>query len=324
MSDQAEAVAPSIDDRIGAAMGLLEKEPEEAPQEQAQETPQETETEQAEEPASEPAQEDSPQPWADVSGVKVRVPLKNGDQETEETVSLDELRLGYMRTADYTRKTKEAAEIKRAAQEEAKQAVVAYQQQVANELKQMDAFITSVAMPEMQGVDWNKLAADDPAEFVRLSHRRNQLLTLKQQVSQKLQQAEQQRISEEEASRAQAIQQAQEQLSSEIPNWNAELQQALVKSGREYGYSDDELAKVYDPRLVKLLHAAHQWGQLQKQAPIVEKKVVNVPKILKSGASPLKADAARGKYEELRTRIKKSGGKDHAAVEDLIKSRLGV
>jgi hypothetical protein len=337
MSDQAQAVAaPSVDDRISAALfGEIEPEQQtEAVQTAEPEQPQAAEPEQPQSEESAPVEQEAapeepeaPPEWEAVKALKLKVPLKNGAEEREAEVTIDELRLGYMRNDDYTRKTKEAAEVKRLAQEEAMQGVAKFQEQAVKELKTMEAWITQVAAPEMQGVNWNTLAKEDPAEFVRLSHRANQLAALKQQIGQKLQQAEQQRTQEEDAKRAQAIEQAQSQLASDIPNWNAELQQALVKSGRNYGFSDDELAKVYDPKFVKVLHDAHQWQLLQKQKPIAEKKVVEVPKVLRSGANPTKADAQRGAYEALRARIKKSGGKGpdgHAAVEELIRSRLGA
>lgn len=327
MDDQAQAVG-SIDDRISAALlGPVEKEPEQ-PQEAAQEAPEEPQEQEAEPEAEEqeeaPQEEEAPPNWEDVKALKLKVPLKNGAEEKDADVTIDELRLGYMRQDDYQRKTQEVSKAKQAAQQEAMQAVAQLQAQNVQELKTMEAWIAQVAAPEMQGVNWNTLATSDPAEFVRLSHRANQLQALKQQVGQKLQQAEQQRISQESAKRAQALEQAQSQLTTEIPNWNADLQQALVKSGRDYGFSDDELAKIDDPRFVKVLHAAHQWAALQAKGPIAEKKVSVVPKILKSGATPSRSDKTRAQYDQLRTRIKKSGGRDHAAVEELIKSRLGA
>jgi len=289
----------------------------------AEETTEVSAEESTEEPVESQAEE-APPAWDDVKALKLKVPIKNGAEEREEDVTIDELRLGYMRQSDYQRKTQEAAQARKAAQEEAMKGVAELRDKTTQELKTLEAWIANVAAPEMQGVNWNTLATSDPAEFVRLSHRANQLQALKAQVSQKLQQAEQQRIAEENTQRAQAIEQAQAQLASEIPNWNAELQQALVKSGREYGFTDDELAKVYDPRFVKLLHAAKELAAIKSQAPIADKKVANAPKILKSGASPTKGDQQRAQYEALKTRIKKSGGKDYAAVEEIIKSRLGA
>jgi len=323
MSDQAEAVAApaSVDDRISAALfGEIEPEKEaDQPEPEQQAEPEQPETE-----SDEPVEQEAPPEWDAVKALKLKVPLKNGADEQEVELAIDELRLGYMRQDDYQRKTQEVSKARQAAQEEAMKAVAQLQEQQVQELRTMDAYITQIAAPEMQGVNWNTLATTDPAEFVRLSHRANQLQALKQQIGQKLQQVEQQRIQQSEAQRAQAIEQAQAQLSAEIPNWNAELQQALVKSGRDYGFTDEELARVYDPKFVKVLHDAHQWRALQKQTPIADKKVAEVPKILRSGASPSKVDAKRARYDDLRTRIKKSGGKDHAAVEELLKSRLGA
>jgi hypothetical protein len=331
MSDQAQAVAPSIDDRIAGAMGLIEapeKPPEEAPVEASQE--QEAEQEAAEDVAEAPTEEapeepteEAPPAWDEVREVKLKVPLVKPDGTEEREVTLDELRLGYMRQDDYQRKTQEIAQTKKQAQEEAMKAVSEVRSRVEQELKAMDAFITNVALPELNGVDWNALAQNDPAEFVRMSHRANQVNAAKQQVQAQLQATEQQRIAEEQQKLAQALPQAEERLKAKIPNWSKELQAALFTTGKDIGFSEDELSRVYDPRFVELLHDAHQYRNAQKAQPIADKKIAVAPRVLKPGAKPAEQSKQRSAYEALRTKVKKSGGKDKAAIEELIKLSLG-
>ena len=84
------------------------------------------------------------------------------------------------------------------------------------------------------------------------------------------------------------------------------------------------LVRVKNPDSAEEIVQVTLLAALQSKGPIAEKKVSTVPKILKSGAQPSRSDKTRVQYDALRTRIKKSGGKDHAAVEELIRSRLGA
>lgn len=325
MSDQAEAVTtPDIDSRIAAAMGMTEepapKEEEQAP-EQAQEAPEDVAETPAEEAPTEA--EEAPPAWDEVREVKLKVPLVKPDGTEEREVTLDELRLGYMRQDDYQRKTQEIASTKKQAMDEAQKAVAELRTRAEQELRAMEAFITNVAVPELQGVDWNRLAADDPAEFVRMSHRANQIKQAQEQVRNRLQVAEQQRIAEEQSRLAQALPQAEERLKAKIPNWGKELQTALLATGKEIGFSEDELSRVTDPRMVELLYAAHTLKQAQAATPIAEKKIVSAPKVLKPGAKTAAQSQKQSNYDALRARVKKSGGSDKAAIEDILKLKFG-
>lgn len=324
MDDQAldGAVGPAIEDRIAAALGepvetvSLEK-PEDAPLPQGDNDAVPAE---AEAPPEAPAEEELPK-WDEVREIKLKVPVKNGAEEKEVEVTLDDLRLGYMRQEDYQRKTQEVAKARLEAQEQVRRAAAEIQQKAAQELQAMNAFIEQAAMPEFANIDWNKLATDDPAQFVQLTHRRNQLIQAREAVKQQLHAAEAQRFQEQQEARAQAIVQAQEQLKTEIPNWGDELQRALVKTGQDLGFTPEELGGVADPRFVKLLWKAQQFDAQKSQAPIADKKVSEAPKVLKPSA-PVQKSSQSSAMNELRNRIKKSGGRDKAAIEALIKSKL--
>ncbi len=324
MTDQAldGAVGPAIEDRIAAALG-------EEVETVSLEKPQDAELPQGDtgepEPVAETTQEappeDAPPAWDDVREIKLKVPVKNGAEEKELEVTLEDLRLGYMRQDDYQRKTQEVAKARAEAQEQVKRAAAEIQSRAMQELQAMDAYIQQVSMPEFANVDWNKLATDDPAQFVQLTHKRNQLIQAREAVKQQLHAAEAQRVQEQSESRAQAIAQAQEQLKTEIPNWGDELQRALVKTGNDLGFTPEELGSVADPRFVKLLWKAHQFDANKGQADIAAKKVSDAPKVLKPSA-PVQKSSSVAKLDELKSRIKKSQGRDKNAIEALIKSRL--
>lgn len=332
MDDQAvvEAVesaaeARSVDDRIAAALGeapeappnLERPEPDELPQGADENAPAEEPEAQAEE---KPAEEE-PINWDEFKAVKLKVPLKRDGTEEHAELTLDDLRLGYMRQDDYQRKTQEIARTRAEAEAQAKARVQQIEQSVTQELRTLETFIEKVALPELATVDWNKLAAEDPAQFVQLSHRQQQILQAREKVRSELQAVEQQRLAEVQSRRAQAIEQAREELPKRIPNWNDELRQTLTKTGQEIGFSEQELGNVIDPRFVQLLHEAYQYRQMQKAAPAIEKRVNEAPKVLKPSA-PRQQSTQTKTAQDLKARIKKSGGRDYAAIEALLQSRM--
>ncbi len=331
MDDQAldTAVAPDVESRIAAALGgepdrvNLEPPPptaefqsgavDGAPTNEAAPTAKA-------EPSAEAATDDSIK-WDEVREIKVRVPIKNGAEEKEIEASLEELRLGYMRQDDYQRKTQEVARARDQHQTELQKAIALEQQRVSQHLKTYEATLNSIAMQEFQNVDWNRLAADDPAAFVQLSHRANQIRTAMGNVKQQLQAVEAQKKAAENQQRAQAIAQAAEQLKAEIPNWGEELQTALVKTGSAMGFTQEELSGVHDPRFVKLLLKAHQFDGFSAKESLAEKKVADAPRVLKPSA-PQSKGTGSAQADALKAKIKKSGGTDKAAVEEFLKIRL--
>lgn len=328
MTDQAQAVETavsaepaSVDDRLDAAIqsALNPEAPQEPDEPVDSEATPEADAEPVE-PPDEPAEDDAPQSWDEVKEVKLKVPIKNGDTQEEIETTLDELRLGYMRTADYQRKTQEVAAQKNEIQQQFNQALQSEQAKYLQALQAQEAFLMQIAAPEMKGIDWNKLSAEDPAEFVRMSHRANQLNKTRQLIAQQIQEAEAQRVHAQQQQLAQAIPQAQERLKAKIPNWSPELQATLRDTGmKDYGFSAEEIGSILDPRQVEVLHDAMQWRKLQSQKPITEKKIVTLPKVLKPGA---KTNPNVQKMADLRARVKKTGGRDESALDQLIKNAL--
>lgn len=335
MSDQAtqEAVEAaeetrSIEDRIAAALGQEPEPPPNLEKPEQDELPQGAREDEPEEPEAPPAEtkaEETPQEeefnWDEYKAIKLKVPLKRDGSEEKAELTLDDLRLGYMRQDDYQRKTQEIAKTRAEAEAQAKARVHQIEQSVTQELRTLETFIEKVALPELATVDWNKLAAEDPAQFVQLSHRQQQILQAREKVRSELQAVEAQRLAEVQSIRAQAIEQAREELPKRIPNWNDELRQTLTKTAHEIGFSEQEIGSVIDPRFVQILYEAHQYRQTLKEKPVIEKRVAEAPKVLKPSA-PKQQSSQQRTAQDLKARIKKSGGRDNAAIEALIQSRM--
>ena len=118
---------------------------------------------------------------------------------------------------------------------------------------------------------------------------------------------------------AEKIAKGKEILAKEIPNWSPETNQALLSTGRDYGFSDAELNSIVDPRHVKVLHDAMQWRKLQQKDSIVKKKVSSAKPVVKPGAKDTKAEA-NSNVRQLRESLRKTGKSDMAAklIENML------
>jgi hypothetical protein len=72
------------------------------------------------------------------------------------------------------------------------------------------------------------------------------------------------------------------------------------------GFSDEELANVFDSRAVLTLYKAMQYDKLQSSKPAVNKRVQEAPKVLKPGVSKPR-DSNSEELKKLKARAKSSG-----------------
>lgn len=173
--------------------------------------------------------------------------LKVGDEE----VPLAELKNGYLRQADYTRKTQELADERRKLLDE----MLPYAEVVAR-LKTDKAFADHVmrfftegpdAMPEVSEEEIEQLMEEDPdraRELIRQQKERKK----RQQV---LQQAQQQQM---ELLRQWAEEQTR-LVKQQLPDLD-EKRQDIVKYLKEVGFSDQEIASLVDARMIRVAYDA--------------------------------------------------------------------
>jgi hypothetical protein len=114
------------------------------------------------------------------------------------------------------------------------------------------------------------------------------------------------------------IAKGKEILAKEIPNWSPETNQALLSTGKDYGFSDAELNSIVDPRHVKVLHDAMQWRKLQQNST-VKKKVSSAKPVVKPGSKDTKAEASSA-HRQLRDSLRKTGKSDMATklIENML------
>tara|TARA_R100001460_G_scaffold17739_1_gene37962 strand:+ start:582 stop:1631 length:1050 start_codon:yes stop_codon:yes gene_type:complete len=237
-------------------------------------------------------------------------------------VSLDELRAGYSRQADYTRKSQVLAEQRRKADEE----LAATQQERQRYVSQLEQVSVDAdnKLDKFKDVDWAKLKEDDPMEYAlkrdqyRELQESKRLIADEQQKEQYKQQQDQERAWNEELARQQEIV-AQRLPDLVDPEKGPKLKQSIKSFALNKGFSEQEIDSVIDARSVDVLHKAMLYENLLN-SKISKKKAKVVPKVTKPGAGVTKGEVSSEKIKQQRARLKRTGKVDDAAklLEGLI------
>jgi len=239
--------------------------------------------------------------------------VKVGKEEVD--VPLDELLKGYSRTADYTKKTQEVAEARKAVESERQKIEEAsrLRDQYAERLGVIEQMLSQTDKAE----DLSALKETDPIGYaVRVAEqaeREKQLAAVRaerQRLAQSQQAEQSERLKAHLASEAAKLRDA-------IPEMTDEVKGEVVKRdirdfAKSIGFSDQELAQVYDSRAVLTLYKAMQYDKLQKGKSDLTKKVNQAPRMLKPGTSTPEARDSE-QLKKMRQQLKKSGKKDDAA-----------
>ena len=206
---------------------------------------------------------EEPEPQAETFNIKV-----NGQ---EVPVTLDELKAGYSRQSDYTQKTMQIAEERKsleADRQNLQTLINDYQTALQSPMPAMEP----PARPDA------KLWDEDPIEAMRQTELYRQKMEDFQAESAKHQHLQQQAMAEKQKQMQEALNQQQVALKERIPEWQNEETATKEKAeirrfGLSMGFTENELAQIYDSRAVQVLRDAMRYNQLQtkrgkvRQAP---------------------------------------------------------
>jgi len=228
--------------------------------------------------------------------------VKVAGQELE--VTLDELRNGYSRDADYRRKTEELSNEKRSFQSEADKQRQGYSLKI-NELNQLMSEAQSQLNQDMNNVNLEELYEEDPTEAARVEHRMRRKQEKISQARQKVQ-VEQQKQFEG------FLQEQQNQLVTKMPEFADSSKSSNLKNNMRsylqgFGFNDQEISQVYDHRIVMLVNDAMKYRNMQKAKPGIAKKITKPSKVFSSGVKSDKNDVSLLRKKEKFGRLKKSG-----------------
>lgn len=220
----------------------------------------------------------------------------------------------------FTKATQEAAEHRKAIDAE-REAVAAQRQTYANSLQQ----ILQLVLPEakaLEGVDWIRLAAEQPAEYVRLIAQRDALRNRVGAI-----QAEQQRL--QDAARADQENAHRNFLAEQTkllyaavadfadpvkgPKLSADVRDYLQQ---RYGFTAAEIASVMDHRLIRVaVDAMRAFQATQARVQAEDKRQVPVPPKIQRPGTANGSDETRGRrLDERLRRFEQTGSERDAAA----------
>ena len=234
----------------------------------------------------------------------------------EREVTLNELIKSYQLGTDYTKKSQAVAEERKAVESE---------RQAVQEAKQMrDTYAQRLEMIEQmlqpqQEENLEYLKETDPIGYsvkvAEMVQRDKQLSAV---------QAERHRINQQQEQDRQAqmqhvVAEEMQKLTAYIPEFTDPAKGESIRNdirafGKQIGFSDQELAAVYDSRAVLTLYKAMQYDKLVASKPAITKKVNEAPKAIKSGVSKPR-DSNAEETKKLKARARSSGSvRDAASV----------
>lgn len=225
-------------------------------------------------------------------------------------VTLDELKRGYSRDADYRRKTEELSFEKKQFMSEADQQRQDYSKRLS-ELNQILAFTQQQLNSEASNIDLNKLYEEDPFEATKVERQ----LRLKKEkmieAASKLQQEQQRQLSS-------YVQEQQKILAEKMPEFNDAQKASATKNNlrnflNSYGFKDNEIAQIYDHRIVMLVNDALKYRNMKNVKPVSAAQASKPGKFLSSGVKKDSGDINFQKRKEKLGRLKKSGNVNDAA-----------
>ena len=237
---------------------------------------------------------------------KPRYKVKASGVEVE--VTLDDLIKGYQREADYTKKTQTLAEQRK--QVESERAVIEQAKQERDQYQQRLVAIEN-ALRQAPQENLEALKETDPIGYAVKVAEQTQRDKQLQAISAERQRIAHQQQAEQSQHLSQFLAVEANKLAEAIPEYADEQKSVQVKKDiRDYakkiGWSDEELASVYDSRAVLTLYRAMQYEKLMSNKAGVTKKVAEAPKMLKAGVSR-QGDANSEQTKKAQAQLRKTG-----------------
>ena len=232
-------------------------------------------------------------------------------------VGIDELKSGYQRQADYTRKSQALAEQRKGTEKIQSERMQLEQerQMYANGLQMLQEQHTA-KLQDFDEVEWETLKQEDPYAYMikKDEYRDAQERVDNLQAEQRLVQQEQ--AQQMQQARAHFVQQEYARLVNALPEWN-DKDSTIKKDIQEYatsvGFRPEEINQLADHRSVLVIKKAMEYDELTKKIAPKKKAVRKVPKVQKAGRGKSKEDTATEELKKKRTRLRKSGKQKDAA-----------
>ena len=322
MSEQAQPQESMQVAETAFANLLSGKEPEEveAAEPEALEEEQPTETvdhltaEEEETSEEELTEEEEGEEEQQVEAQKYALPFGENGELIE--VDQTELQNYVLRQQDYTKKTQEVAEQRKAIDEE-RNSLRAIQS-LANQLQDEYDNLKKVEEVEQSSEYWEQLKIENPMQYLVERQELQERSTEREAAQQKVYHMQQQLAEQGKLEQQKKLYTEAQKLEELIPEWKdqatAEKEKAdLMTYGRTQNYSDEELNSVTDSRAINMLRKAFLWDELQSKKGNLKQKALATPA---SSTAVRNANAPRQKMSEFKKaelKLRKTGKLKDAA-----------
>lgn len=323
MTEQTQAdSAPSVEERLAAV--LSSPEVSDTPEPEADDQPEEGDevVEDEVEADTEESEEAEDGQTEDEEGEADAEEESDGDDDGDkpeqlveidgEQLTLEEVKLGYLRQSDYTRKTQAVAEQRKAAEEE--------RQYFASSL---NSILTAVGadIQRFEGVDWERAAAENPDQYrqAKAAYEQSRQLFdgIRHQTEDFVQRTKQ---AQEVALKAQA-KESVAILKTAIPGWSNELYAQIGEyAQKELGFEPGEFNNIADHRAIRSIWKAMQYDRGRKVATEKTVKVAPTRTLSDKKAAEVKIVQNRKQNQKARERLRETGKIDDAVA--LLANRL--
>lgn len=222
-------------------------------------------------------------------------------------VTLEELKAGYMKDADYRQKT-----MARAAEKKETESRLADLTQKAQYFEQNAEFAIQMALAHLPQQPDQSLIQTDPIGFLQQKAFYDQRIAELQQLHEAKQVAAQQRIDQENEARRERLVSELDSARNKMPElqdkakyqkFHAELKQAA----QHYGFTDGDVDSIEDHRYLLLARDAMAYRRLMASKPKVQQKVQNVPQVQKPGRRIEQNEAQSRNVKEKWAKLSKTG-----------------
>jgi hypothetical protein len=236
----------------------------------------------------------------------------------EYQVTLDELQSGYQRQKDYTRKTQQLADQRKDYESKLGELTQEHEDfmtraNMANELLNRD-------LKKFDGVDWDKLKADDPVGYVQKQIEKQETVGLQQELYQQVQKIQAHNLQQQQQQRDAYLQSQAQEAEKLFPEWKVEDKrkigiQTIAEYAKTQGYTDQELAGIVSAKDFLILDKARKYDEMQKtKGNIRTKKRPGIKKVVKAKGAPSKTVGRKKAVQARKERFQQSGSLKDAAA----------
>jgi Asp-tRNA(Asn)/Glu-tRNA(Gln) amidotransferase A subunit family amidase len=177
-----------------------------------------------------------------------------------------ELKDGYLMQADYTRKTQEVAELKKASEAKIAEADTYYQ--VSQEVLEARATLLNVEgqLNRYQNLDWAALESEDPVGAMSAWREFQQLKEVRGNIGGFLDKQQNEMSEKAKLETENRLRETRKFAEEKIPGWSTDVDAKITEFAESKGFTRETLLNAYSPPVYEVLYLAWLGNQsLQKQ-----------------------------------------------------------